>query len=339
MIDIMSLGISELAEFAVSHGEKSFRGKQMHDWLKNGINSFDDMKNLPNSLIDSVKKECFLSSCTAERVQISSDGTRKYLFALYDGERIEAVFMKYKYGNTICISTQAGCRMGCTFCASTLNGLKRNLLPSEMLWQLLAAQRDTGERISHIVLMGMGEPLDNYDNVLTFLRLVNSDDGLNIGMRNISLSTCGLIDKIDRLAEENLQLTLSVSLHAPNGDIRKSLMPVANKYGYDELLDACKRYENKTGRRVSFEYALISGVNDRICDAEELGRKLKGTLCHVNLIPLNQTERKNYKRSDKNDIERFVKAIEKYRVTTTVRRSLGGDISAACGQLKAESEV
>lgn len=228
--------------------------------------------------------------------------------------------------------------MGCTFCASTIDGLKRNLLPSEMLGQIISAQCDTGKRVSNVVLMGMGEPLDNYDNVMRFLKLVNDPQGLGIGMRHISLSTCGLIEKIDRLAEENLQITLSVSLHAPNGNIRSTIMPIARKYGYDELLEACKRYEDKTGRRISFEYALIDGVNDRPADAEELGKRLRGTLCHVNLIPLNPTVRKNYKRSEKRAIEIFTSILEKYKITVTVRRRLGNDISASCGQLRAEAK-
>lgn len=338
MIEIMSYTQEELAELAISLGEKAFRGKQLFEWLQKGIHSFDELTNIPISFREKIKESCLLSSCKAIRKQISSDGTRKYLFELHDGERIESVFMKYKHGNTVCVSTQAGCRMGCSFCASTLNGLKRNLYPSEILRQILEIQFDTGERVSNVVLMGMGEPLDNYDNVIRFLHLVNHEKGLNIGYRRISLSTCGLIEKMDKLADEGLPITLSVSLHASNGEIRKSIMPIARKYDYDSLLEACKRYEDKTKRRVSFEYALIDGVNDSVENAAELGKRLKGTLCHVNLIPLNQTERKVYKRSEKNAIESFTKTLESYRITATVRRSLGNDISAACGQLKAEND-
>lgn len=338
MTEIMSMTERELSELCVSLGEQAYRGKQLFGWLQKGISSFDDMVNVPASLRGKLKENCLLTSCATVKRQISTDGTRKYLFELYDGERIESVFMKYIHGNTVCVSTQAGCRMGCSFCASTINGLKRCLYASEILWQILAIRADTGERISNIVLMGMGEPLDNYENVIRFLHLANDEKGLNIGYRHISLSTCGLIDKIDRLSDEGLPITLSVSLHAPNGEIRKTIMPVAKSYGYDELLLACRRYEEKTKRRISFEYALISGVNDRPEHADELGRRLKGTLCHVNLIPLNHTERKGYTRSDRNAVDAFAQTLGKYGVTATVRRSLGNDISAACGQLKAEND-
>lgn len=337
-IDIASMTLDEIKNYCVSIGEKSFRSAQIYKWLRKGIGDFSEMTDISENLRKRLADDCFIAACKAVRTQISSDGTRKYLFELYDGELIESVFMQYEHGNTVCISTQAGCRMGCTFCASTIDGLKRNLLPSEMLGQIISAQCDTGERVSNVVLMGMGEPLDNYDNVMRFLKLVNDSQGLGIGMRHISLSTCGLIEKIDRLAEENLQITLSVSLHAPNGNIRSTIMPIARKYGYDELLEACKRYEDKTGRRISFEYALIDGVNDRPADAEELGKRLRGTLCHVNLIPLNPTVRKNYKRSEKRAIEIFTSILEKYKITVTVRRRLGNDISASCGQLRAEAK-
>jgi 23S rRNA (adenine2503-C2)-methyltransferase len=338
MIDIMSYTEEECVSYAVSNGEGGYRGKQLFGWLQKGIDSFDEMTNISQAFREKIKADCLLATCEVVRKQVSSDGTRKYLFALHDGERIESVFMKYIHGNTACVSTQAGCRMGCSFCASTVNGLKRNLYPSEILRQIMEIQRDTGERISNVVLMGMGEPLDNYDNVIRFLHLLNGEKGLNIGFRHVSLSTCGLIEKMDRLAEEGLPVTLSVSLHAPNGEIRKKIMPVANRYKYEDLLAACVRYEEKTKRRVSFEYALISGVNDREEDARELAGRLKGTLCHVNLIPLNQTERKVYKRSEKSNIEAFKTIIESYKITATVRRSLGNDISAACGQLKAEND-
>ncbi|MBO4500928.1 MAG: 23S rRNA (adenine(2503)-C(2))-methyltransferase RlmN [Clostridia bacterium] len=338
MTEIASMTESELASLCVTLGEPAYRGKQLFGWLQKGIKSFDELNNMPKPLREKLKENCLLTVCDIVKRQISTDGTRKYLFSLYDGERIESVFMRYKHGNTVCVSTQAGCRMGCSFCASTINGLKRCLYASEILLQIIEIQKDTGERVSNVVLMGMGEPFDNYENVLRFLHLVNDEKGLNIGYRHISLSTCGLIDKMDRFAAEGLPVTLSVSLHAPNGEIRKSIMPVANRYGYDELLEACERYEKITKRRVSFEYALISGVNDLPGHASELGKRLKGTLCHVNLIPLNHTERKGYKKSERDAVDAFARTLEQYGITATVRRSLGNDISAACGQLKAEND-
>ncbi len=338
MTELMSMTEPEICELCVSLGEPAYRGKQLFGWLQKGIRSFDELNNLPASLRGKLKENCLLCTCKTVKRQISSDGTRKYLFELYDGERIESVFMRYRHGNTVCVSTQAGCRMGCSFCASTIKGLKRSLYASEILLQIFEIRADTGERISNVVLMGMGEPLDNYENVIRFLHLANDEKGLGIGYRHISLSTCGLIDKMDRLSEEGLPVTLSVSLHAPNGDIRKAIMPVANRYGYDELLEACVRYEQKTKRRISFEYALISGVNDRPEHALELAGRLKGTLCHVNLIPLNHTERKGYKRSERDAVQAFAATLEKHGITATVRRSLGNDISAACGQLKAEND-
>ena len=336
MIDIMSFSEEECINYTLLKNQPSYRGKQLYGWLRKGISSFEEIKNLPKTFIDEIKAECFLAICTPVRIQISADGTRKYLFSLTDEETVESVFMKYRHGNTACISTQAGCRMGCTFCASTVGGLKRNLYPSEMLSQITEIQKDTGERISNIVLMGMGEPLDNYDNVIKFLHLVNDSQGLNIGYRHISLSTCGIIENINRLAEEGLPITLSVSLHAPNGEIRKQIMPIAKKYDYDSLLDACKAYADKTKRRISYEYALIAGINDRPEDAYELGNRLKGSLCHINLIPLNKTDRKIYKTSEKSHIESFKNILESYKITVTVRRSLGSDISAACGQLRSQ---
>lgn len=338
MTEIASMTETELASLCVTLGEPAYRGKQLFGWLQKGIKSFDELNNMPKALREKLKENCLLTVCDTVKRQISTDGTRKYLFSLYDGERIESVFMRYKHGNTVCVSTQAGCRMGCSFCASTINGLKRCLYASEILLQIMEIQKDTGERVSNVVLMGMGEPFDNYENVLRFLHLVNDEKGLNIGYRHISLSTCGLIDKMDRFANEGLPVTLSVSLHAPNGEIRKTIMPVANRYGYDELLEACERYEKITKRRVSFEYALISGVNDLPEHANELGRRLKGTLCHVNLIPLNHTERKGYKKSERDAVDAFARTLEQYGITATVRRSLGNDISAACGQLKAEND-
>ena len=336
MIDILSLYPHEIEELVVSLGEQSFRSKQLFSWLYKGADEFAEMKNLPKKLIAQLDKAAEIKHLRTEKRLVSAvDGTVKYLFSLDDGERIESVFMRYKHGNTICISTQAGCRMGCSFCASTKNGLKRNLLSSEMLLQIMATQRDLDEKISNIVLMGIGEPLDNYDNVIRFLRLVNQKDGLNIGMRHISLSTCGLVDRIDRLAQEGLPLTLSVSLHAADDAVRRELMPIASRWSVAQLLAACERFIKKTNRRISFEYALISGVNDSVRDAEKLGRMLSGMLCHLNLIPVNPIIEKNLKKSEKKAIELFTRTIEKYRISVTVRRRLGSDINASCGQLRA----
>lgn len=336
MIDILSLYPNEIEDLVEELGEKKYRAAQIFSWLYKGAGDFSQMTNLSKPFIAKLKGKAVIKKITIEQKLVSLiDGTIKYLFALDDGEKIESVFMRYKHGNTICLSTQAGCRMGCSFCASTMNGWRRNLTPSEMLLQIMKTEADTGEKISNIVLMGIGEPLDNYDNVIRFIRLVNNKDGLNIGMRHISLSTCGLVDKIDRLAEEDIPLTLSVSLHAADNDTRRAIMPIANKWTVEELVDACKRYIQKTGRRISFEYAMIAGVNDSVRDAEKLGKLLSGMLCHVNLIPINPVLEKNYKKSEKNSIEVFTQTLEKYKINVTVRRKLGSDIDASCGQLRA----
>lgn len=337
MTDIKSLFPQELAMLLTAEGENAYRASQIFEWLhKKGAGSFGVMTDLPLPLRNKLAERFFIPSVTPVRKLVSSrDGTVKFLFEMHDGEKIESVVMRYAHGNTVCISTQAGCRMGCSFCASTVNGLKRNLLPSEMIGQVQAAQEHTGLKISNIVLMGIGEPLDNYDNVIKFLRLVNHKKGMNIGLRHISLSTCGLADRIDRLASEGLPVTLSVSLHAPGDDIRTRIMPVARRWDMDTLLESCRRYEKTTGRRISFEYAMIKGVNDTSECANRLGRRLAGTLCHVNLIPVNEVKGKIYKRSEKNTIETFTKVLQSYRITVTVRRSLGGDINASCGQLRA----
>lgn len=336
MIDILSLYPNEIEDLVEELGEKKYRAAQIFSWLYKGAGDFSQMTNLSKPFIAKLKGKAVIKKITIEQKLVSLiDGTIKYLFALDDGEKIESVFMRYKHGNTICLSTQAGCRMGCSFCASTMNGWRRNLTPSEMLLQIMKTEADTGEKISNIVLMGIGEPLDNYDNVIRFIRLVNNKDGLNIGMRHISLSTCGLVDKIDRLAEEDIPLTLSVSLHAADNDTRRAIMPIANKWTVEELVDACKRYIKKTGRRISFEYAMIASVNDSVRDAEKLGKLLSGMLCHVNLIPINPVLGKNYKKSEKNSIEVFTQTLEKYKINVTVRRKLGSDIDASCGQLRA----
>ncbi len=335
--DLLSMFPQELGDLAVELGQPKYRGNQIFEGLYKGKRSFDEFTNLPKAFKEKLGENAFIPTATIKRKLVSAiDGTVKYLYALHDGETVESVFMRYHHGNTMCISTQVGCRMGCAFCASTKAGLVRSLAPSEMLLQILEAERDLGERVSNIVLMGMGEPLDNYDNVIKFLKLVNHEKGLNIGLRHISLSTCGLVDKIDRLADEGLPVTLSVSLHASDDETRKQTMPIAKRYTINELLDSCRRYIDKTGRRISFEYALIAGVNDSKEDAHKLGRLLSGMICHVNLIPVNPIKEKNFKRSEKNAIKVFTETVEAYKISVTVRRELGADINASCGQLRAE---
>lgn len=336
--DVLSMFPNELSELCVTLGQPKYRGKQIFEGLYKGNRDFTDFSVLPKAFREKLSEHAYIPTAKIKRKLVSAiDGTVKYLYELQDGETVESVFMRYHHGNTMCISTQVGCRMGCAFCASTKAGLVRSLEPSEMLLQVLEAERDLGERVSNIVLMGMGEPLDNYDNVIKFLHLVNHEDGLNIGLRHISLSTCGLVDKIDKLSDESLPVTLSISLHAPNDEIRKQTMPIANKWSIKELLDACRRFIDKTGRRISFEYALISGVNDSKEDAHALGKLLSGMLCHVNLIPVNPIKEKNFQRSEKNAIKVFTETVETYKISVTVRRRLGADINASCGQLRAES--
>ena len=334
-IDIKSFDLKELTEKFTEDGIQKYRAKQVFDWLNKGISSFDEMQNIPKDLKAKLSEKYFIPSCSIEIKRVSKlDGTIKYLYKLYDGEYIEAVIMKYHHGVSICISSQVGCKMGCTFCATGKGGFKRHLYPSEMLSEIETAEKDIGERISNIVLMGMGEPLDNFDNVMKFLKLVSSEDGMNKGMRHISLSTCGIVDKIYQLADMKLQLTLSVSLHAPNNTIRNQTMPVNKKWNVEELLEACKYYGKVTGRRISFEYAVISGINDSDECAHELGRKLKPILCHVNLIPVNDVTDTGYKKSSQKRHQSIINILSKYGITATVRRTLGADIEAACGQLK-----
>ncbi len=338
MTDIRSMSYEELCNFFKEKGEPKFRAEQVFLWLHKGISSFDEMRNVPKALREKLSSECILKGAEVARCQISKkDGTRKYLLRLFDENFIEAVFMKYNHGNTVCISTQVGCRMGCAFCASTKNGLVRSLSPSEMLGELFAIIKDTGERISNIVLMGMGEPLDNYDNVVRFLKLVNDERGLNIGLRHISLSTCGVCDKISMLAEENLPITLSVSLHAPDDESRSAIMPINKAYGIERLIGECKKYFEKTSRRVSFEYTMISGKTDGAEKAKKLSALLSGFSCHVNLIPLNKIKDSDLNPSGEEAISEFMSILEKSGITVTVRRSLGGDIDAACGQLRNNS--
>lgn len=343
--DIASFFPDELCEYLAELSAKTgvkiekFRAKQIYSWLTKGVTSFDEMTNVSAAVRGVLSENAYIATPKVHTKLVSKiDGTVKYLFELYDGECVESVFMRYEHGNTVCISTQAGCRMGCTFCASTLNGLTRNLTPSEMAGQVIAAQRDTGERVSNIVMMGIGEPLDNYDNTLKFLHLINHPDHLNIGHRHISLSTCGLCDKIRTLADENLQITLSVSLHAPDSETRKKLMPVARRFELDELISACRYYIEKTGRRISFEYSMIHGENDTPAHAKTLASLLSGMLCHVNLIPLNAVKERNYEKSSREAIAEFVKILERSHITATVRRKLGGDINASCGQLRSANK-
>ena len=327
--------LPELAAIFKELGQPAFRAKQVYSWLHKGVRSYEEMTNLPKGLRDTLAETYPIQAPKVVRKQESQrDGTIKYLWELSDGNCVETVLMRYHYGNTVCISTEVGCRMGCAFCASTLGGLVRRLEPFEMLDQVLFTQVDSGQPVSHIVLMGIGEPLDNFDNVMRFLELVNSPEGMNISMRHISLSTCGLVPKIEELAKRNLQLTLSVSLHAPNDEIRNTIMPVNKMYPSQELIDACRRYYGATSRRISFEYAMIGGVNDSKENARELLRRMKGLPCHFNLIPLNHVEESPLKPSTKDAVAQFQKTLEDGGIPATVRRTLGGDIDASCGQLR-----
>ena len=334
-MNLKSLTQQELAAELKELGQPAFRAWQVFTWLHKGVRSYDEMTNLPKALRELLSKQYPICPPRVVRKQESQrDGTIKYLWELHDGNCVETVLMRYHYGNTVCISTEVGCRMGCAFCASTLGGLVRRLEPFEMLDQVLFTQVDSGLPVSHIVLMGIGEPLDNFDNVMRFLELVNSPQGMNISMRHISLSTCGLVPKIDELAKRKLQLTLSVSLHAPNDEVRNRIMPVNRAYPSEELLEACRRYYRETSRRVSFEYAMIDGVNDSEADAKELLRRLKGLPAHFNLIPLNHVEESPLKPSSKAAVAKFQKILEDGGIPATVRRTLGGDIDASCGQLR-----
>ena len=334
-MNLKNLTLPELAETIKALGQPPFRAKQVYSWLHKGVRSYEEMTNLPKNLRDRLGQDYPIQAPTVVRRQESrKDGTIKYLWQLSDGNCVETVLMRYHYGNTVCISTEVGCRMGCAFCASTLGGLVRRLEPFEMLDQVLFTQVDSGLPISHIVLMGIGEPLDNFDNVMRFLELVNSAEGMNISMRHISLSTCGLVPKIDELAKRNLQLTLSVSLHAPNDGIRDTIMPVNKLYPSQELIDACRRYYEATSRRISFEYAMIGGVNDSRENAKELIGRMKGLPCHFNLIPLNHVEESPLKPSTREAVAAFQKTLESGGIPATVRRTLGGDIDASCGQLR-----
>ena len=334
-MNLKSQTLPELAGIFKELGQPQFRAKQVYTWLHKGVRSYDEMTNLPKALRETLEERYPICPPEVVRRQESQrDGTIKYLWRLSDGNCVETVLMRYHYGNTVCISTEVGCRMGCAFCASTLGGLARRLEPQEMLDQVLFTQVDSGLPISHIVLMGIGEPLDNFDNVMRFLELVNSPEGMNISMRHISLSTCGLVPKIDALAQKKLQLTLSISLHAPNNEIRNRIMPVNKAYPIEQLLDACRRYYQATSRRISFEYAMIRGVNDSPENARELLERMKGLPAHFNLIPLNHVEESPLQPSTRASVAAFQKILEDGGIPTTVRRTLGGDIDASCGQLR-----
>lgn len=333
--DIRSLTEEQLHQRLTDMGYPAFRAKQVAQWLDNGCVSFEEMSNLPLAMRERLVQEFIIPHVTVlRRLESQLDETVKYLFGLSDGETVESVLMSYHHGWSQCLSTQVGCRMGCSFCATGMGGLSRNLSAAEMLSQIETAQRDRGIRVSSVVLMGMGEPLDNYEQVLLFLKTLARPGGVHIGMRHVSLSTCGLVDGIYRLMEERLQLTLSVSLHAPNDEIRSRLMPINRRYPVEELLKACREYVRVTGRRISFEYAMIDGVNDTDACALELAARLKGMLCHVNLIPANEVRGKDHRRSSQARLRRFQQLLEQQGLNVTVRRTLGADISASCGQLR-----
>lgn len=334
--DIKAMTLEELTESIRQMGDKPFRAKQIYQWLHQKlVTDFDEMSNLSKLLREKMKEQFTLTALQPVDVKISQiDGTRKYLFRLADGNVIESVWMQYHHGNSVCISSQVGCRMGCRFCASTLDGLERNLTASEMLDQIYRIQSLTGERVSNIVIMGSGEPMDNYDNVIRFLHMITDENGLNISQRNITVSTCGIVPGILKLAEEDLQITLALSLHAPNDEVRKTLMPIANRYSLKEILAACQTYFEKTGRRLTFEYSLVSGVNDNLDEAKALTALIKHMHGHVNLIPVNPIKERDYRQSDRKAIEAFKAYLEKNGINVTVRREMGRDINGACGQLR-----
>lgn len=334
--DIKSLDLDSLKDGITSLGDKAFRAKQIYDWLHvKLVDNFDEMTNLSRDLREKLKEEYDLISLKVVEERISKDdGTRKYLFMLKDGRVIESVLMKYNHGNSVCISSQVGCRMGCRFCASTIGGLERNLSASEMLDQVYQIQKITNERVSNVVVMGTGEPLDNYDNLLRFIQILTDKHGLNISQRNITVSTCGLVPKIKELALNGLGITLAISLHGPNDRIRRELMPIGNQYDIKTLMEACSYYYKNTGRRITFEYSLVEGVNDREENAVELARLVRGLNCHINLIPVNPIKERNYRHSSVKSIQKFKNILEKYKINVTIRREMGADIDAACGQLR-----
>ena len=335
-VDMKSMNMEELVKFIEELGEKKFRAKQIYEWIHiKHVKSFEEMTNISKKFAEQLNEVCTLTSLEKADVQISKmDGTRKYLFALEDGNVIESVLMRYKHGNSVCISSQVGCRMGCRFCASTLDGLVRGLTPAEMVDQIYQISKDTGERISNVVVMGTGEPLDNYDNLLRFIELLTDENGLNISQRNVTVSTCGIVPKIRELAEQKLSITLALSLHASNQKKRLELMPIANKYEIHEVIEACQYYFEQTGRRVTFEYSLVGGVNDSKEDARELLQLVKGMNCHINLIPVNPIKERSFVQSNAQVIAAFKNRIEKAGLNATIRREMGRDIDGACGQLR-----
>ncbi|MBE6020290.1 MAG: 23S rRNA (adenine(2503)-C(2))-methyltransferase RlmN [Clostridiales bacterium] len=337
MVKIKSLKYSELEAFVLELGEKKFRAKQIFEWMHKGVRSFDEMKNISKDLKEKLSEKADLEALELETVQVSKkDGTRKYLFRLSDGEFVESVLMRYSYGNTVCISTQAGCRMGCAFCASCEGGLIRNLTSGEILDQVLAVSKDIGEKVDNVVVMGVGEPFDNYENLTGFINNINDKNGFNMGMRSITVSTCGLVPEIKRFAEEYPQVTLAISLHAPNNELRNRLMPVNRKYDLKTLLTACREYVKITNKRITFEYILIEGVNDSDKQAKELADLLKGILCHINLIPFNGVIGKEFVATKREKAEYFKETLRELGFEATVRRELGSDIDGACGQLRSK---
>ncbi len=336
--DIKSYNYIELEQEMKAMGEKAFRAKQIYQWLhKERVKSFDEMTNLSKALREKLSENFMINTLEQVDVLISKiDGTRKYLFRIQGGSIIESVFMKYHHGNSVCISTQSGCRMGCKFCASTLNGLERNLTPSDLLEQIYRIEEDTGEKVSNIVLMGSGEPMDNFDNVVKFLGMITDEYGKNLSQRNITVSTCGLVPKIRELADMKLQITLALSLHASDDETRKELMPIANKYTIEEVLDACRYYFDKTGRRITFEYSLVAGINDTVEEAQKLANLVKGINCHVNLIPVNPIKERDFVQSENKAVQAFKSRLEKNKINATIRREMGRDINGACGQLRNE---
>lgn len=336
--DIRSMYLEELQALMKEMGEPRFRADQIFDWLQQGVENFDEMSNIPSKLRVKLQEGYYIVTANIKkRLESDIDDTVKYLYELHDGELVESVLMKYNHGYSVCVSTQVGCRMGCSFCASGLNGLKRNLTASEILAQITKAQKDNNIRISNVVLMGMGEPMDNLDNVIRFLKLVSHEKGLNIGLRHISVSTSGVVSGIYKLMEENFPITLSISLHAPNDVIRDSMMRINKKWNIATLIKACKDYIKVTGRRISFEYAVVDGVNNSDDNARELARLLKGMLCHVNLIPVNPVKENTYKKPDRKKQEHFCKLLNDLGINTTIRRTLGSDIDASCGQLRGKA--
>jgi 23S rRNA (adenine2503-C2)-methyltransferase len=335
MENILDLDMKQLKVWMKENGEKEFRAKQVFSWIYNGVWNFNDMVNISKATLEKLENNFFIGiPKILETYSSKNSDTRKHLFVLHDGNIVEGVVMQYNHGNSICISTQVGCNMGCKFCASTIGGAVRSLSSGEMLGQIMAAQKQIGERISNIVLMGSGEPLDNYDNVVKFIKDVNSEYGLNIGQRHITLSTCGIVPKIKSLADLDLQITLAISLHAPNNELRLRTMPIAKVYSIDELINSCKYYINKTGRRITFEYALVNGVNDSREQGEDLAKLIKGMLCHVNLIPINEIDENELKKSNSEQVKLFRDILMRHGIETTIRKEMGLDINAACGQLR-----